>query len=301
MSDRFVFVTGANSNYFWLVNAAVESLSEQAPDLDIRVMDFGFTPEQARFFSTQGRLLPRPFEIPANLHPYTLKTCFGLYVRELQVKNFAWFDSDMLCLDPAISSVAALIDEMTATGKKFAACPDMGPNPTLSRFASAFDAPALARFAAERPGNADRRYLNTGFVLFADAHEFLTQWPRLTAKIQGEVCIDQNAFNILFYSNASQGMILNPKRWNAHSALLGETHTKNNQVFCGDERVALLHCTSHQNVFHDELTIGLKVAGSTVPARFKTFREENLRRLHLAALERFLRKNAAGLKASGAV
>ena len=157
MTGQICFVTGANSNYFWLVNAAVESLSGQAPDVDIRIMDFGFTPEQAGFFSAQGRLLPRPFEIPGNLHPYTLKTCFGLYARELPFKNFAWFDSDMLCLDPAISSVASLFDDMTATGKKFAACPDMGPNPTLSRFASAFQAPALARFAAEHPGNADLR------------------------------------------------------------------------------------------------------------------------------------------------
>ena len=295
------FITGANSNYFWLANTAIQSLREQAPDLDIRVMDFGFTAEQARFLSNQGTLLSRPTEIPDNVHPYTLKTCFGLYARPLPHKNFVWIDSDMLCLMPPSALIADLLTNMIERGKKVAACQDMGPNPTLEEFARNFRAPALSHFITANKALAMKPYLNTGFTVFAGATEFLAKWSRLTAKIQGEVCIDQNAFNILFHANPVEGLMLDARRWNVHSGLLAELNTDQQPLACNGEKIVLLHCTSHQNLYHDEMSVSLKIAGAVVPARFKTFRNQTLRQIHLATLERFLKANAAQLKSAGVV
>ena len=295
------FITGANSNYFWLANTAIQSLQEQAPEIDIRVMDFGFTAEQARFLGDQGLLLPRPSEIPKNLHPYTLKTCFGLYARPLPHQNFVWIDSDMLCLMSPSSLIADLLTNMINTGKKVAACQDKGPNPTLEEFARNFRAPALSQFVTANRAVATQPYLNTGFTVFAGATEFLAKWPRLTAKIQGEVCIDQNAFNILFHANPVDGLILDARRWNVHSGLLADLKTDQQPLVCYGEKIVLLHCTSHKNLYHDEMPVNLKIAGATIPARYKTFRDEALRRIHLATLERFLKANAVQLKSAGVV
>lgn len=295
------FVTGADSNYFWLVSAAVQSVREQAPELDVRVMDFGFTEPQARFLSEQGLLLPRPAELPQNLHPYTLKTLFVSYVRDLKHRNFAWFDSDMLCVDPDFRSVAVELAMMDTSAIFVAACPDMGPNPTLDRFAKAFQAPALSRFVSENPELADKPYLNTGFILFSNASAFLAKWPRVASRMPGEICIDQNAFNILFYSNEETGRILDPRRWNVHSNLLPNVEQGSGSLRCEDQKIALLHCTSHRNVHHEELAIQLKVAETETQVRFKTFRNPALRQGHLATLVRFARQHAPQLKAHGIV
>jgi hypothetical protein len=214
------FVTGANRRYFWLVAAAIQSLREQAPAIDIRVMDFGFSEQQAAFLADRGFILARPARVPANLHPYTLKTLFANYVVGLPHENFVWFDSDMLCTCPGIDRVSALIEVMRERGTVVAACQDMGPHPTLSRFADAFHAPGLKKFVDENPDMAERPYLNTGFIVFSSAARFLVEWPRVAARIQGEVCIDQNAFNILFHGNPGVGEVLPATRWNVHSGLL---------------------------------------------------------------------------------
>ena len=293
------FVTGADSNYFWLVNAAVQSIRELAPELDIRVMDFGFSDPQAGFLRDQGLLLARPPELPPNLHPYTLKTLFVSYVRDLKHKNFVWFDSDMVCVDSQFRNVAQELAAMEASGISVAACPDMGPNPTLQMFASAFQAPALARFITENPGLADQPYLNTGFILFANASVFLARWPRVASRMPGEICIDQNAFNVLFHGDRASGRILDPRRWNVHSNLLPKVEQGAGSWQCEDQKIALLHCTSHRNVHHEELTVQLKVAETETSVRFKTFRNPALRQGHLGALVRFARQYAPQLKAHG--
>lgn len=293
------FVTGANRRYFWLVAAAVQSLREQAPSIDIRVMDFGFSEQQAAFLADRGILLARPARVPANLHPYTLKTLFANYVAGLPHENFVWFDSDMLCTNPGIARVAALIRTMREKGAIVAACQDMGPHPTLSSFAKAFHAPALMKFVEENPGMEDRPYLNTGFIVFSSAARFLAEWPRITARIQGEVCIDQNAFNILFHGNPGAGAILPATRWNVHSGLLPSVREQQGHLSCHEDDVTLLHCTSNGNEHHEEADISIRIAGVEQKAVFKTFRQPRLRELHLGALSRFLKDNAPQLKACG--
>jgi len=293
------FVTGANLNYVWLVAAAVQSLREQAPMLQLKVMDFGFTRPQVAFLEAQDLLLTRPRGVPANIHPYTLKTLFGAYVSGLSHANFAWFDGDMVCTDAQFTNISEVLEAMKANGVQVAACPDMGPNPTLSQFASAFHAPALAASVARNPGWEHRLYLNTGFILFSEASMFLEEWPRITSRIQGEVCIDQNAFNILFHQHPEAGMFLPSRRWNVHSGLLMEVTEVDGKLCCGDQKVALLHCTSNGNTLHEEQVISIKVAGVEQKAKFKTFRNPLLRQHQLGYLSRFVKQNAAELRAHG--
>jgi hypothetical protein len=295
------FVTGADQRYFWIVNATIQSLKEQSPGLQVHVMDFGFTPAQARFLEAEGTLLPRPPEIPDNVHPYTLKTCFGLYVRKLDRPNHIWVDSDMMCMQPLQPRALALIGQMKATGRQFAICPDMGPNPTLADFARNLHAPALTRFIDESPSRASLTYLNTGFIAFAGASAFLAQWPRLTARIQGEQCIDQNAFNMLFHANAAQGLVLDPKTWNAHGELLTQAECRDGIWWCGSEQVVLFHCTSHQNIHHTPAIFNLRLRDRVVPLEFKTFRNPALQKHHLQVLERFLQQKGAALVEAGAL
>lgn len=297
--QRTCFVTGANQNYFWLVAAAVQSLREQAPTLQLKVMDLGFSRPQAAFLEAQELLLARPRGVPADIHPYTLKTLFGAYVRALDHANFAWFDSDMVCTDPHFTNVSEILADMKATGIQVAACPDMGPYPTLSQFASAFHAPALAETIVRNPGWEHRPYLNTGFILFSEASRFLDEWPRITSRIQGEVCIDQNAFNILFHQAPEAGMILPSRRWNVHSGLLAEVTDVEGKLRCGDQTVALLHCTSNGNTLHHEQVISVKVAGVEQKAKLKTFRNPKLSQVQLGYLSRFVKQNAAELRVHG--
>jgi hypothetical protein len=293
------FVTGADQNYFWLVAAAVQSLREHAPSLQLKVMDFGFSGQQAAFLEAQGLLLARPRGVPTGLHPYTLKTLFAAYVSGLSHANFAWFDSDIICTDPHVTGISEVLATMKAQGVNVAACPDMGPHPTLSQFANAFHAPALADFVTRNAQCAQRPYLNTGFILFSDASRFLDEWPRITSRIQGEICIDQNAFNILFHQNPEAGFILPSRRWNAHSGLLSEVNEVQGRLYCGDQAVTFLHCTSNGNTLHTEQLITIKIAGVEQKARFKTFRNPSLSQIQLGYLSRFVKEHAADLRAHG--
>lgn len=293
------FVTGADQNYFWLVAAAVQSLREHAPSLQLKVMDFGFSPQQATFLEAQGLLLARPRGVPSGIHPYTLKTLFASYVSGLSHTSFAWFDSDIICTDPQVTGISEVLSRMKAQGVHVAACPDMGPHPTLSQFANAFHAPALADFVTRNAQCAQRPYLNTGFILFSDASRFLDEWPRITSRIQGEICIDQNAFNILFHQNPQAGFILPSRRWNAHSRLLSEVKEVGGRLYCGDQAVTFLHCTSNGNTLHQEQVLSIKIAGVEQKARFKTFRDPLLGKIQLGYLSRFVKLHAAALRAHG--
>ncbi len=279
--------------------AAVQSLREQAPALQLKVMDSGFSRPQAAFLEAQDLLLARPRGVPADIHPYTLKTLFGAYVNRLSHANFVWFDSDMGCTDTQFTNISEVLEHMKARGIQVAACPDMGPHPTLSQFANAFHAPALAASVARNPGWEHRPYLNTGFIIFSGASRFLEEWPRITSRIQGEVCIDQNAFNILFHQAPEAGMILPSRRWNVHSGLLAEVREVDGRLCCGDQTVALLHCTSNGNTLHQEQIISVKVAGVEQKAKLKTFRNPMLSQVQLGFLSRFVKQNAADLRVHG--
>lgn len=300
-ASRACFVTGADAGYFWLASAAIQSLDEQCPGADVRVMDFGVTPAQADFLRSRHLLLERPAEVPAGLHPYVLKTCFGRYVRALPHENIVWLDGDILCVGDAAAAVTALFRQMERNGSQVAACPDMGPNPTLGRFASSYRAPALGSFIGSDPGRAALRYLNTGMIAFRGARGFLAQWERIAARMPGETCIDQNAFNILVHGNPDAALVLDPAVWNVHSGLLGRAHLDGTGCRCEGSatRAVFLHCTSYQLEFIDKYRVQLRVAGLEIDTVVKSFRDATMRRHHLELLKRFVMAHAAALKECG--
>lgn len=300
---RACFVTGADAGYFWLASALLQSLDEQCPGADVRVMDFGVTPAQADFLRSRRLLLERPAEVPARLHPYVAKTCFGRYVRDLPHENIVWLDGDVLCVGDAAGAVTALVRQMARTGRQVAACPDMGPHPTLGRFAASYAAPALESFIGSDPDRRDLRYLNTGMIAFRRAREFFDRWERLAARMPGETCIDQNAFNILVYGNPDVAVVLDPAVWNVHSSLLGRARFDGTGWQCGGAatRAVFLHCTSYQREFIDEYRVQLRVAGLEVDTVVKSFRDATMRRHHLELLKRFVIAHATALRSCGVV
>jgi hypothetical protein len=300
-ASRACFVTGADAGYFWLASAAIQSLDEQCPGADVRVLDFGVTPAQADFLRSRHLLLERPAEVPAGLHPYELKTCFGRYVRALPHENIVWLDGDVLCVGDAAAAVNALFRQMERKGSQVAACPDMGPNPTLGRFASSFPAPALASFIGSAPGRGGLRYLNTGVIAFRGARGFFAQWERMAARMPGETCIDQNAFNILVHGNPDAALVLDPAVWNVHSSLLGRARLDGTGCRCEGSatRAVFLHGTSYRLEFVDEYPVQLRVAGLEIDTVVKSFRDTTMRRHHLELLKRFVKTHAAALKDCG--
>lgn len=300
---RPCFVTGADAGYFWLAGALLQSLDERVPGVDARVMDFGLSPAQAAFLRERGRLLPRPADVPAGLHPYVLKTLFGRYLRELPHERVVWLDGDVVCVGDAAGATGALFDAMARDGRRVAACPDMGPNPTLARFAASYPAPALASFVRADPPRGELRYLNTGVIAFRDARRFFEEWERLAARMPGETCIDQNAFNMLVHADPARSLVLDAGVWNVHGSLLRQARASAPGWICDgrDATAVFLHATAHHGEGIGEVKVGLDVAGVAFETVFKTFHDPAMRRAHLEALRRFVVAHAGALRAAGVV
>lgn len=302
-TGRPIFVTGANEDYFWLANALLAGLEERMPGVDARVLDFGLAPAQAEFLRARRRWVGRPPEVPADAHPYVLKTYFGRYVRDLPGPNIVWLDGDILCVGDVEDRMRTLFDAMERHGRQVAAAPDMGPNGTLARFVAAYAAPALASYVRAEPSRGDLRYLNTGVIAFRDAQRFFDDWERLAARIPGEICIDQNAFNMLVHADPGRSVILEAGVWNVHSGLLADVRQREDRWHCGarDEPALFLHATSHRGESTGEVRLSLRAGGVEVAAMVKTFNDPAMRRAHLETLRRFVTANAADLRACGVV
>ncbi len=301
--DRPCFVTGANAGYFWLAGALLQTLDERVPGVDVRVMDFGLAPPQVAFLRERGRFLARPAGVPAGLHPYVLKTLFGRYVRELPHERIVWLDGDVVCVGDAGAATRELFDGMARDGRRVAACPDMGPHPTLARFTASYPAPALATFVRANPPRGELRYLNTGVIAFRDARRFFDDWERLAARMPGETCIDQNAFNILVHADPPRGLVLDAGVWNVHGTLLREARASAVGWTCAgrDTPAVFLHATAHHGDGIGEVKLSLAVAGVALDTVVKTFHDAAMRRAHLEALRRFVAAHADALRSCGVV
>lgn len=290
-----LLITGADRKFFLMVGALMHSLRCHAPNLQLRILDFGMSESQCRFFQAKGVLLPTPPDLQGT-HFFVRKAAMGDYVAGLDWDTLVWLDSDMIVTGPLEAALAGLLGQMAASGAELAVCQD-----GAGTLGAAAATPGFGPFGAIlRDDGADlsRPYYNTG-MLVCRSRRFLAEWRDFTLNIPFHAIFEQNAFNILV-DRKEQPFVLPAERWNRHGDLLQTSPNPADGPDVSQDGL-ILHATSpgerHHRHRHDMcLAIG---GGMMVKGDFKLFREPALRRLQWQAIKGFLDEEAAALIEAG--
>jgi hypothetical protein len=292
-SVNVCFVTGASDFYFAMAGMLATSCARFFPDIPFRVLDFGLTPEQARFFDSKHWLIEKPPSIGSIDHPYALKSQMARYLESQSDTAIVWLDCDMIMVRDGQRDLEDLIERMKTGGQSVAACRDQGAA-SIGKFLASFPSPTLADRIPADARNAP--YYNIGTTVFTD-REFLEAWAELSKPHEAtrDFCFEQNAFNVWVQRNPGKFLELDAHRWNVHGPLLDQTTMTATGPACAGQDVLILHATSASNAQSGLEQVNLVASGHTLPAVIKWFRNNDLRKLQATWLSLFLRDNRAEL------
>ena len=214
----------------------------------IHVMDFGLTSNQVDFLKELGvNVLKTPTHL-IGAHPYTLKANLISFLTENDLTNryIIFMDADMILLKNPEAELKQIIQSMQAANKEIAVCQDMGSTESIGKFISAHRPKCLtfAQLASEQ--YYSKPYLNIGFVIFAPTFDFL-RFKNLSDQMEGEVCWEQNAINLMCAENEPILFPLDSRLWNVHANLLS-SYTSNDSPF-------IIHITSTNGLVQGMLDI----------------------------------------------
>lgn len=294
------FATGSDARLFWNVCALSESFAQQNPGYQVQVADFGLTQAQSQFLHHSGVLHPAPSHLCPLPHPWICKTALPAFVPH-KTGALAWIDADMLAVGPCVEDAAVVAEALAQHGGSAAVCRD-DSGLSVGAFVAAYREAGMPvepfdALLLEKGIDRSSAYLNTGFFIVTDP-DFWTAWHQLTKHIDRHVAFDQSTFNALVHSDTFHHLELDAASWNIHNTLLAEDGFSNSDSV---EPARFLHPTSQASEHHRWETLTLYVEGVANSLEFKTFRRDDLRNLHLAALQSFISRNLEGLRAAGLI
>ncbi len=285
--QRTILVTGGDKTYFLMGCLLVHSLRTFAPRLPVYFLDFGLDRAQRKFLETICTVVRRPKHLDAGLHHYAFKAAIGEFLREVSWTTLVWLDGDMIAVGAIGERLKLVLKQMNDDASEVAACVDSCG--TVGNFivqvaakgqpaakglpmGQFVDALAAAKISLQQP------YLNVGFVV-CRARSFLDEWRRLTNGFAGQLCFEQNAFNIVARTHGPV-TILPAQEWNVHGRMLRE-----NTAGLGS---LILHPTSD---LADDIASSEWVAfgPQRIGSRLKSFRNPMLQKFQEAILADFMR------------
>jgi hypothetical protein len=291
------FITGADNFYFAMAGMLGTSCARYFPDIPFRILDFGLTPEQARFCAGKNWLIERPPSLANIDHPYALKSQIARYLGNMPDTTVVWLDCDMIAGRDGRIPLDDIIHRMKTSGQSVAACRDQGAA-SIADFLTSYPSPTLAERISANERTAP--YLNIGTTIFTD-REFLGSWAELSSPHEAsrDFCFEQNAFNVWARRNPEKFIELDARCWNVHGPLLAQTTMTTEGPVCEGESAIILHATSANNTQSALEQITLVARGHSLPAVIKWFRNIDLRKLQAGWLSLFLRDNLPALLVSG--
>jgi len=278
------FITGIDHNYFLLAGMLLESLDRHFPAIPVKVMDFGLTDAQQAFFRSKGLLLEMPAGLARGDHPYKFKSRMGDFLGP----DFGvpvWLDADIIATGDGTAQLRAI-------------APDQGPCVTLADFPRVHNGPHLADAIRAEPALGACRYLNVGVVFFR-AGEALAEWGALTPSFEGDMCWEQNAFNVLCHRDPAQVLVLDGRAWNMHGALLDRVRGERGNIRCEGEPVFFAHAASSDGGHLTWGEMDFEFDGCPYKNFIKFFTNGALRDMQEEHLSNFLSNNLGLLKETG--
>lgn len=294
------FATGTDARLFWNACALSESFSQHNHGHQIAIADFGLTPAQASFLLSTGLLYPAPSHLHPLPHPWVCKTALPAFVPH-GTSALAWLDADMLAVGACVEDAGVIANTLVAHGGAAAVCRD-DSGLSVGEFVAAYRDAGMPvepfdTLLSQRQVDRQSAYLNTGFFIITDP-KLWTAWHHLTATVDRHVAFDQSTFNALVHSEAFHHIELDARSWNIHNQLLAEYGFGEAPL---EEPARFLHPTSQASEHHRWESLTLYVDGVAKALDFKTFRREDLRSQHLAALQAFISRHLTGLRAAGLI
>lgn len=294
-----IYLSGADDHLLGNLFMLLDAVPAIDPGTEVKVCDFGFSPPVRTFLETIGVLLRKPAFLFKFDHPWYAKAAMGDYLpaAQLEARGCVWIDADIIPLRPFAADVAALAEDMRASGQSAALCPD-DVGCSLADFIEQWrerqrDIEPFTNQIKEFGVDPNSKYLNTGFLICTDA-ALARAWRDLVLKQHVWLLFEQNSFNTLAHSAPQKIRQLDASEWNAHGALLDDAAAD------GTGKTRFVHATSAGDRHVDgELNIG--VEGKSRRMNLKLFLREDLRKRQLAHLERFMTRHAAQLAECGVI
>jgi hypothetical protein len=305
--DSLTYVTGANSPYFLILCAFLESFSQFCEGERIHVCDFGLTAGQCAFLEELGMLRQRPSAIPGGLEPFYYKSSIGRYLESEAVERVVWIDCDCLILAPLSRRLHALSEELEPFGDYVAVSSDQSGSIEEFILRHKEDGEGTAPFGklmGELGLSTSPDYLNSA-VFLVGSKRFLHDWHRLSFGTPRHLLFEQNIFNCLAYEGFAHLHILDADIWNAHDLSLDRMEIVPGdpsapfQVLLDKERVFVAHATSYMQRAVSFKNMTLDVEGMKLHGCFKFIRNPPIRKLQLDYLFRFIQRNQDLLRECG--
>lgn len=304
---NLTYVTGANSPYFVILCAFLESFSEFCEGERIHVCDFGLSAGQCAFLEKLGMLRQRPPGIPGGLQPFYYKSSIGRYLYNKTVDKVVWIDCDCLILGSLGQRLHALSEELEPCGDYVAVSSDQSGSIGDFILRHKNDGEGTAPFGKlmdELGLSWKLDYLNSAVFLLR-SKRFLHDWHHLSFGTPRHVLFEQNIFNCLAYDGSMHLHILDADIWNAHHVKLNRMEISPGdsgnpfQVFLDKKRVLVAHATSFMQRAVSFKNITIDVQGMRLNGWFKFIRNPLVRKLQLEYLFRFIQRNQNLLREFG--
>lgn len=294
MKDKVIYITGANSFYFFNVCALLGSFEESCGGERIYICDFGLTEEHRRFFIRRGVLLPRPSDLGKNLHPFCSKGSIDKYLEHLDFNIVVWIDSDSIVVKPLGMAVNQIIAELGESDEFAAVCPESLD--TIADFIKKFDVKPFKRLMQEAGLSTNKPYLSSG-VFILRSKQILLEWARMVLEIEHHLLFEQNLFNYLVYKNLASISFLDGEIWNVHDLYLDELKirvdpiNRKELVYLGGKEVLIIHASSYRGQATDPKLLDLKLDEKLLCGAFRSTKNREIYKLHFGKLVRFLLRN----------
>jgi SEC-C motif len=292
--QRVRFVTGANSRYFFMCGMLLESLDEFFPEILSFVMDFGMTEPEAQFFEAKKKLVRLPPSLKKEDHPYKLKSNMHSFLGAQFTGTSIWVDADIIAVNAGQSELLEILDKLTHEQKLLAIAPDAGPNKTIRQFSESFRTPKFNSVLENHAEMKNCPYLNGGLVFFPDS-KVLEDWALTAGLLEGDVCWEQNALNLMCHKNPNRVLILDSRVWNAHAELLNRITISDGMLRYDRQKCIFAHATgANTHAVEEELTM-LPGKGYIGAAYFRWFKNSHLRAAQEKYRSNFLSNHSATL------
>ncbi|MBF0187861.1 MAG: hypothetical protein HQL50_08035 [Magnetococcales bacterium] len=299
-----LYVTGANSRYFVMMCPLLMSFRLQSPETPLYVCDFGLTQAECRFLASLGILLPKPPDLPDDLHPYRYKAALHRFAEAKPYDTLVWIDADALITGPFVEKMEELIAEMEAQ-KTFIAVGQDSVG-TIGDYTGKFQEKVrpFTEMLDQTTISPDSPYLNCA-VFAVRSPGFLEQWDTMSRHIPTHLTFEQNVFNILAYTLFDRVSLLDKETWNVHDLDLDEAKLATNladrpfHVTLRGKEVLVVHATSFKGRAITARIVEAPAGDRMLDGILKTAKNPDLAQLYEVMLVSWINQHRQQLERSG--
>lgn len=266
---EIAYVTGSDSNFFLLSGILLQSFQTHCPRNKLWVCDFGLQNRQRDIFAKHNLLLPRPSQLPDNLHPWLCKASLVHYLAPLKPDIVVWIDSDCFVAGPLAEQVNKEIEAWHGQKDKIAICQG-----SVGKFwKRASPAETINHYAMD----PNTPYYNSG-VWILKSPEVLQQWPETVASAPKTGMFEQDAFNYLLKKNNVTITQLSNEQWNVtHQGLNQLNINSSGDIIINNHNTLIIHLTGDY--------VPLKVTIGEFTGVIRTIQNDQIRQHQLNLLK----------------